>query len=248
MSVSSSGPNRSAAVMQQRLRDDVPDPLDYYPTPPWATRALCEWLAGEGGEPLEIQRAWEPACGELHMARPLAEYFAQVTATDVYRYTPDHGIHDFLDELAPSPVPDADWIISNPPFVVGDRFVHRALQRARRGVAMFVRVAFGEGADRYETLFHPEARPTAELTFSERVVLLKGRLIRANAPDPFSLDDAGVPRKASTATAYCWLIWRHGEHDTRKRWIRPGTRQLLERAGDYPDYTHLFPTTEGTLL
>lgn len=84
MSAPNHGQNRSTAVMQQRLRDDVPDPLDYFPTPPWATRALCEWLAGE--------------------------------------------------------------------------------------------------------------------------------------------------------------------HDTRKRWIRPGTRRLLEREGDYPDYSHLFTAKEGTLL
>lgn len=40
--------------------------------------------------------------------------------------------------------------------------------------------------------------------------------------------------KASTATSYCWLVWlRHGDGDTRLRWIAP-CRKRLERAGDYP--------------
>ena len=35
---------------------------------------------------------------------------------------------------------------------------------------------------------------------------------------------------------------------TRKRWIPPGIRAALERANDYPDYSHLFPEPEGSLL
>lgn len=239
-----SGPNRSSAVMQQRR--DAPDELDYFPTPPWATRALCEWLANYLGEPLEIQRVWEPACGELHMARPLREYFAEVWATDVWRYTPDHGICDFLLD-GPSHG-EFDWIITNPPFAVGEWFVQKSIERARRGVAMFVRSSFAEGGDRYEALFNDEDRPSYELVFCERVVCLKGRLIQANKPDPFNLDDAGNPRKASTATSYCWLIWLPGQHDTRKRWIKPGTRRLLELEGDYPNYADRFPEPKGSLL
>lgn len=238
------GPNRSSAVMQQRR--DAPDELDYFPTPPWATRALCEWLGAHLGEPLEIQRVWEPACGELHMARPLREYFAEVWATDVWRYTPDHGICDFLLD-GPSHG-EFDWIITNPPFNIGEWFVQKAIERARRGVAMFVRSSFSEGGERYSSLFTDEDRPAYELVFCERVVCLKGRLIQSGRPDPFNLDDSGTPRKASTATSYCWLIWMPGQHDTRKRWIRPGTRRLLEKPGDYPDYSHLFPEPKGSLL
>lgn len=239
-----SGQNTSSAVMQQRA--DPRDALDYFPTPPWATRALCEWLAKHLAEPLEIQRVWEPACGELHMARPLREYFASVHATDVVRYTPDHGICDFLLD-GPSHG-EFDWIITNPPFGIGDWFVQKAIERARRGVAMFVRSSFAEGEKRYEGLFTDEDRPAYELVFCERVVCLKGRLIQAGRPDPFNLDDDGDPRKASTATSYVWLIWLPGQHDTRKRWLKPGTRRSLEREGDYPDYSNRFPEPKGSLL
>ncbi len=37
------GQNRSSAVMQQR--SEPHDSLDDFPTPPWATRALCEYIA-----------------------------------------------------------------------------------------------------------------------------------------------------------------------------------------------------------
>lgn len=38
--------NRSTAVMQRRV--EPLDSLDDFPTPPWATRALCEWLEKPG--------------------------------------------------------------------------------------------------------------------------------------------------------------------------------------------------------
>lgn len=134
------GPNRSTAVMQRRI--EPPDSLEYFPTPPWANRAVCELLQAEYGEPLELQRAWEPCCGELHMVRPMREYFAQVHATDVHRYSLDHGIFDFLDLGAQAPVLDVDWIFLNPPFVPARRFIERARRVARRGVAVFARSAF----------------------------------------------------------------------------------------------------------
>ena len=40
-----SGPNTSSAVMQQRREPHKS--LDDFPTPPWATRALCEWLQND---------------------------------------------------------------------------------------------------------------------------------------------------------------------------------------------------------
>ena len=241
-----SRPNRSTAVMQRRIEPH--DSLEYFPTPPWATRAVCQLLQAEYGEPLELQRAWEPCCGELHMVRPMREYFAQVHASDVHRYSLDHGIFDFLDLSTQPPVLDVDWIFLNPPFLPAHRFIERARRIARRGVAVFARSAFTESDGRYEPLFCPEQRPACIATFCERVVLLKGRLIERNKPDPFNLDEHGEPKKASSATAYSWIIWRGSDHDTRHRWIPPGTSARLTKDGDYPDYSHLFPEPEGALL
>jgi hypothetical protein len=120
----------------------APDSLDYFPTPPFATRALCEFLAGEVGS-LSALSAWEPGCGELHMARPLAEYFGQVRASDVHRYSDAHELLDFL--LFGPEEPRSDFVISNPPFRLAQAFIETGLKVAHGGVAMLVRSAFLEG-------------------------------------------------------------------------------------------------------
>lgn len=220
--------NISTAVMQRRA--PAPDALDYFPTPPWATRALTEFLASIGHD-IAGQSCWEPACGEMHMARPLAEAFAQVRASDVHQYG-DNDVADFLFQRERASV---DWVITNPPFVLANEFVEAGLQAARIGCAMLVRSAFLEGDKRHKTLFGPNP-PAYVLQFVERCCMFKGRVIRAGALDPFNLDEeTGDPRKASSATAYCWLVWIHGETDTRLRWLAD-CRARLERDGDYPAY------------
>lgn len=238
-------PNRSPAVMAQRA--PAPDALDYFPTPPWATRALCAWLAARG-EPLSSFRVWEPACGEMHMAHALGEYFEEVRATDVHQYG-NNGLCDFLALDTYAPWPPVEWIITNPPFLLAEQFIATARRHARRGVAMLVRGTFTESETRYRSLFGDEADlPSWELQFAERVVMLAGRLIQTGKPDPFNLDDDGKPRKASTATSYSWLVWMPGQHDWRKRIIAP-CRAKLERAGDYPEYPEqwakIAPATGG---
>jgi len=224
--------NRSTAVMQRRAV--APDELDYFPTQPWAVRAACEFMAAELGEDLSTQTCWEPACGELFMVRPLREYFAHVIASDIFRYHPDHAIHDFLSNGPTFARPD--WIFTNPPFLVADQFVARAIERTRRGVVMFVRGAFTEGMDRYEALFRPEIRPAWVVTYCERVVLLRGRLTPSGAPDPFNVAPATRdPRRPASAPAYSLGLGHPGQHDPRHRWT-PACRPRLERDEDYPAY------------
>lgn len=236
------GQNVSTAVMQRRepTPDGVlgprgfPKSVDYFPTPPWAARAACAFLANELREPLEEQSCWEPACGELHLVRGLVDYFADVRATDILRYDPAHGICDFLQD-GPTYAP-VDWVFTNPPFRDAAAFIDVALRKARRGVVMFVRSSFTEGADRYETMFRPGPRaPAYVVTYCERVVLLRDRLIQANALDPFNMDEHGNPQRASSATSYSLVVWVKGENDTRHRWIEP-CRTAFEAPGDYPAY------------
>lgn len=202
--------NRSTAVMARR--HEALDSLDFFPTPPWATRALCEHVVSLAGCVV-----WEPACGIGSMARPLAEYALAVGASDIH----DHGAripkfiqHDFLMPYLPQGLGGGDWIVTNPPFRLGEQFARRALDIAEKGVALLVRTAFLESQERYR-LF-TERPPALIAQFVERVPMVKGRL------------DA----KASTATAYAWVVWQRGETDTRFRWIPP-CRKRLERAGDY---------------
>jgi hypothetical protein len=203
--------NRSSAVMQQR--SEAHDSLDDFPTPPWATRALCEWLI-EQGHPLGEQTVREPAANRGHMVHPLLEYFDDVFASDVHNYGAGYKVRDFLFGPARDWIP-TNWTITNPPFRLAEQFVERALDLSKIGCAMLVRSAFLEGVGRYERLFKTRP-PSSVLQFSERVVMHKGRL----APE------------GSTATAYCWLVWEHDCTQTALEWIPP-SRKRLEKTEDY---------------
>lgn len=200
--------NRSHAVMAQR--SEPHDSLDHFPTPPWATRALMEHVIGDS------HTAWEPACGDGSMYRPLCEYFGQVFASDVHDYGWNY-IHDFLQPYTPKSLFNVEWVITNPPFRLGEQFVNRALQVSHIGVAMLVRSVFIESIGRYENLF-ANRPPSIMAQFAERVPMVKGRL------DP----------NASTATSYCWLVWHCADksRETRLQWIPP-CRSKLERPSDY---------------
>lgn len=210
--------NRSTAVMQRRV--EAPDSLDYFPTPPWATRALMEWVKKTPATGLLYwpeMTCWEPACGEGYMSRPLAEYFAAVRSSDCH----DYGFGDVDDFVFPRfDDARADWIISNPPFRLAAQFIEVALDRARFGVAMLVRSAFLEGIERHRTLFL-QTPPAWVLQFCERVSMVKGR----------------VDENIASATAYCWLIWAPKDLVCHPRfgWIAP-CRKRLERPRDYEPF------------
>lgn len=198
--------------MQQR--HEPHNSLEDFPTPPWATRALCEWLRANTIEQLENCLVREPAANRGHMAKPLAEYFDDVEAADVHDYGAGYPVRDYL--WGPDPV-SVDWTITNPPFKLAEQFIARALATSECGVAMIVRAAFLEGQGRFDRLFS-KTPPRYVLQFTERVVMHKGRL----APE------------GSTATAYAWLVWETGEDlATELHWIAP-CRKRYERADDYP--------------
>jgi len=225
--------NRSTAVMQRRV--EASDSLDDFPTPPWATRALCEKLVAHG-ERLHLMHAWEPACNRGYMARPLGEFFDAVHATDVfeYGYPGQDGCADFLIDWGQD-VPDVDWVITNPPFRLAADFVRQGLRVARRGVAVFVRMSFVEGQGRYDALF----RDTPErwvMPFVERAVLWSGVLLDPDVPIRRwnEKQQKWVIEKPTTATSYAWLIWTLG-HDGLPQLDRIAPcRRRLTRPGDYP--------------
>lgn len=202
--------NISHAVMSQR--HEPHDSLDFFPTPPWATRALCEIVLDD--EYMHDQTAWDPACGAGHMVRPLGEYFRAAVGSDIFDYT-DGGFprFDFLMDRERR----ADWIITNPPFRLADQFVNHALNRASHGIAMLVRTQFLESIGRYKNLFSKH-RPTTVAIFTERVPMIKGRLSKT----------------ASSATSYCWVVWETQVRafETEFVWIPP-CRKRLELAEDY---------------
>lgn len=209
------------AVMASR--SEAPDSLDFFPTPPWATRALCEHVLGRppGLDVRPDKRCWDPCAGQGHMAEVLREYFADVFASDVFPYRPDYVQGAFVaerlglvDDLARAPW-RPDWIIFNPPFNLAALFVLRALSEAKRGVAALVRAQWLEGIERYETIFS-KSPPTTVAYFVERVPMTRG------VWDP----------DADTATAYVWLVWDKKGDTTGPIWIPPGQRERLTKLDD----------------
>ena len=203
--------NMSDAVIQQRGKK-ADEGLDDFPTPPWATRALCEHIIRPGGSVLE------PAAGRGYMSEALARYFEAVTSADIA----DYGYYlDRIESFCDSTYPDQsfDWVITNPPFgKLAEQFIRQGCRVARHGVAMLTRLNFIDTVGRYERLFSVNP-PDIVAQFSERVPMVEGR----------------VDAKASTATAYAWLVWQAPFEiagATRLMWIKPCRREL-ETTDDY---------------
>ena len=217
-------PRGNRALMAGRQEPD--DSRDFFPTPPFATRALTEHVLPQVGhhkDDLRNQSFWEPACGAGHMAEVLHESFGSGRASDIH----DYGYGDTIDFLADGlgsqdgDCGAADWIITNPPFNdKTEAFVLRALDLATVGVAMFVRLQWLETIGRYERLFL-DRPPTLIAIFPERVNLCKGRW----EPD------------GATATAYIWLVWRKGVAPQAPFWIPPGCRKQLTKVDDERRFT-----------
>ena len=224
--------NTSSAVMQQR--SEPHDSLDDFPTPPWATRALMEhviipsMVSPTARLRLRTTRVREPSANRGYMAKPLAEYFGTVDASDIFDYGMGYLVDDYL---FPGPMRPADWTIFNPPFKTGDEFVLRSFETPGwRGTAAFVRTAFVEGQDRYHTLFK-DRPPTIFAPFVERVPIFRGILRDPNKE--YWDEEAQKFRRPSTATSYSWLVWMADREPQAPIWIPP-CRTLLERPGDYP--------------
>lgn len=151
---------------------------DYFPTPEWATHALIDNERFEG----EI---WEPACGDGAMSRVLEQTGCPVFSTDLFdRGYGEAGV-DFLKAVRVS-----DNIITNPPYNSAEEFVKTGLAQSRRKMALLLRLAFVEGANRQRTIF-AKMPPTRIWVFSERITFYP----------------AGAVQKGSGTTAYAWFVW-----------------------------------------
>jgi hypothetical protein len=209
----------STAVMADRAPDAVEADdartalyrkLEFFPTPPWAARAGGELIRFFDPCPGLI---WEPACGQGHMVGALMDSGFLVRASDIHPF----GFGEVLDFLQEQPKeePSCDWIVTNPPFQTAPEFVRLGLKRARRGVALLLRLQFLEGRKRY-MLLHGAEPLTTVAVFAERVPMTLGRW------DP----------AASTATGYAWFVWMKGATPRPLMGIQPGAKRRLTLPGD----------------
>lgn len=210
-------------MMSAHRASDGSDP-DFYPTPIWAARAGAELV--KLFDP-KARTCWEPACGAGHMVHALRDYFDHVWASDAYPYD-GNAVLDFV--AAGVGLPDADWIVTNPPFILAEEFIRLAYARARRGVAMLLRAAAMETVARFNLMSPGGDCPlTVFAPFAERVPMHKGRW----EPD------------GTTAAFYAWLIWLKpalrpqrfmarlfDDHHPAVHWIAPGAEARLTKPRD----------------
>jgi len=170
------------------------DGPDFYPTPRWATYALIDNESFHGG-------IWECACGDGSMSKVLAETGNQVRSSDLY----DRGYgeigRDFLRTTQ-----RCDNIVTNPPFHSAEGFVAAGMKAAERKFALLLRLAFLEGANRTNTIFHRQP-PARVWVFSERITFYM----------------KGAETAGSGTTAYAWFVWDKGHAGpTELAWFKPG--------------------------
>ena len=108
--------------------------LDFYPTPPEVTFALLNFLNIPEGKTI-----WEPACGEMDMANAIKSRGYSVISTDIA-----FG-QDFLTE----PLVNCDWIITNPPFGVSEKFIERCAEHGKP-FALLLKSQYWHAKKRYD--------------------------------------------------------------------------------------------------
>lgn len=211
-------PKGGNAVMSSRI--EPPDSLDFFPTPPFATRALCEDVLirrlGGLGHALKSQSVWDPCAGEGHMAEVLREYFGQLYASDVHDYGKGYAVGSFVGQgldIARHPG-KPDWIIFNSPFNLAEEFLERAIAEAKVGVAALLRTVFIETDARYS--FYQRHPLTLFAPFAERVAMTKG------VWDP----------DASTATSYSWFVFCKDAEPLPPFIIPPGRKRAFTTTED----------------
>lgn len=170
------------------------DGPDFYPTPKWATHALL------ASEPFKGD-IWECACGNGAMSTVLSETGSTVISSDLYDRGYGEARHDFLASQK-----RRRNIITNPPFHSAEGFVASALHLAESKFALLLRLAFLEGANRTNTIFHKHP-PSRVWVFSERITFYP----------------AGVKATGSGTTAYAWFVWdKDHSGPAELAWLKPG--------------------------
>lgn len=157
---------------------------DFYATPEESTRAL---LAVEE----IVYPAWEPACGQGHIARLLDG--GDVLASDLV----DRGYGKVQDFLTSNESESYATIITNPPFNLFQEFAEKALRVSERKVILFGKLQALEGKKRATFLENSPLKTV--YVFKSRQNPLRNGL---------SVDEDGKPW-ASTM-AFAWFVWEKG--------------------------------------
>jgi len=157
--------------------------LDFYPTPPEATKALLPHIDYWKGP------IWEPACGDGAISRVLKKWYQDrvIISTDLHDYGYGKSGVDFLQETwRPG---NCKIIVTNPPYKLATQFITHALEIGCTKIAMLMKLAALEGQERSQIL---EASPLL------KVLVFRKRLTMTRNGDYY---------KNSGMIAFAWYLW-----------------------------------------
>src|SRR5690348_3428903 len=119
------------AVLKAMTSGGVRRELDFYPTPPEATRALLPLIKHW---PREV---WEPCCGDGAISKILQqEGFCTISDDIVDRGF--GGVYDFFETI----IPALPTLITNPPFGRADDFIRHAHKIGVQRMALILKINF----------------------------------------------------------------------------------------------------------
>ena len=182
--------------MSVRIRHSLEDRgLDFYQTPPCATRALirAEFLP---------HGLWEPHCGYGAIAEVLLDAGHAVAATDVEMRGYPHQSHalDFLDTICVPP--GVDGIVMNPPFALAAIHVRHALTICPY-VCALLRLTFLEAGNE-----------KTEAGRARLFCLDRGHLARVHIFQkrlPMMHREGWTGKKSTNTVAFAWFVF-DGDH------------------------------------
>lgn len=160
--------------------------LDAYYTPDLVARACLGTIKADLSRDMGPQcRVWEPSAGGGAFVRAATALGCDVFASDL-QALPGTDVHNALDGWDSRWGARPHWIVGNPPFNEAEEHARMALETARIGVGMLLRLAFLEGAKRRDFW---KTWPAAEVyVFTSRPSFTGG---------------------ATDSCAYGWFVWRH---------------------------------------
>lgn len=162
---------------------------DFYATNPQTVR---EFLNQTFDEFEDVKTIWENACGEGHLSDVLKEYFdCNFIDTDLIDRNYCEQKVDFLNSDFN---PNADLIITNPPFSLVNDFIIKGLEKTNRYLVYLCKIQMLETVGRKEIL---ESSPLKYIyVHSKR---------QATWKDGKELDPQG--KKWATTMCLAWFVW-----------------------------------------
>ena len=153
---------------------------DFYPTPREVTTAILDYL--------KLPRSsgiWEPACGEGNMVNVMRERGYEVQSGDIL-----HG-QDFLETT--NCRVESDWIITNPPFYLAEKFIRRAFALNPRGFAFLLKSQYWHS--------------------SKRLALFDAIPPKAVLPLTWRPDFLFGSKSGSPTMEVLWTVWERGNKE-----------------------------------